>query len=171
MYITKNKKSKKNNLDFLIDIAKQEYDNFFKRSQALDTKIGIIITITGAVLSYAIDIKYLNKLFKNLNYFTFFEGLLYFSMLGIFIAILIITLTIFVSRNTCFLPLTIFDKEGIEAKTEVLKEIVLLDSYRETLEKNDKILRKKNIKFNIICILGVINIFIVIILQIIKVFG
>ena len=92
-------------------------------------------------------------------------------MLGIFIAILIITLTIFVSRNTCFLPLTIFDKEGIDAKTEVLKEIVLLDSYRETLEKNDKILREKNIKFNIICILGVINIFIVIILQIIKVFG
>lgn len=162
--------TKKDNLDFLIDIAKQEYDNFFKRSQALDTKIGIIITIIGAVLAYAIDIKYLNTLFKNINSFTFFEGLLYFSMLGIFIAILIITLTIFISRNTCFLPLTILDKESIEEETDTLKEIVLLDSYKETLERNDKILREKNNKFNVICVLGVINIFIVIILQIIKIF-
>ena len=57
--------TKKDNLDFLIDIAKQEYDNFFKRSQALDTKIGIIITIIGAVLAYAIYIKYLKKKIKN----------------------------------------------------------------------------------------------------------
>ena len=55
-------------------------------------------------------------------------------------------------------------------ETDTLKEIVLLDSYKETLERNDKILREKNNKFNVICVLGVINIFIVIILQIIKIF-
>lgn len=158
-----------NNLDFLIDIAKDEYDVFFKRSQTLDTKVGVIITVIGAVCAYVLDIGYLNQLINNLTIYNYLEFLLYIGLLGIFIAILILTSNIIITKKTSFMPLNAFNKNLFEEnKTKELKSKILLNSYKKLLEDNDVILRKKNKNFNAICILSIIEIGIVIVLQLLK---
>ena len=46
----------------LIDIAKTEYDNFFKRSQTLDTKVEIIMAVIIAISTYSLNIDELKNI-------------------------------------------------------------------------------------------------------------
>lgn len=160
---------KEKNLDILLDIAKDEYDVFFKRCQALDAKVGILITIIGSICAFSIKTDYLNTLVHNLTVYNYLEFLLYIGLLGLFIAILVLTANIIIAKNTSFMPLNIFDDEAIDEDTIELKRILLLNSYKQVLQNNDLVLRKKNKCFNAICILSIIEIGIVIGLQLFKI--
>lgn len=164
------KKSQKENVDYLISIAKDEYEVFFKRNQILDTKVGIIITIMGAICSFTLDIDYLNVLIHNLTIYNYPELLLYIGLIGILMAMVILTMCIILPRNTCFMPLTIFNEQLYEnVDNDELKKRILMSSYKSLLNSNNQLLRTKNRQFNAICILSMIDMGIVIILQIFKI--
>lgn len=163
--------SKEKKLDFLISIAKDEYDVFFKRNQILDAKVAIIITIMGAICSFTVDIDYLNNLVHNLTIYNYSELLLYIVLIGIFIAIIVLTTGIIIPKDTSFMPLSIFDKKVCDSEDFVkVKSRILLESYKKILENNDKVLCKKNRKFSVITVLSIIEIAIVIVLQTFKIF-
>ncbi len=155
----------------LIDIAKTEYDNFFKRSQTLDTKVEIIMAVIIAISTYSLNIDKLKNILQNMNIINYTRLLLYVTSFGCCIAILTLTACILMSKRTAFLPLSLFEDNTLkETKPNELKKVVLLTSYKKTLEKNDIILKKKNNKFNAICILSIIEIGIIFILKIIEIF-
>ena len=174
----KNKKGRKENYineekkyDTLIDLAKIEYDNFFKRTQTIETKVEILLTIIGLVLAYTLTITDLKSILININSLKIIMLHLYIGEIGCFIAILILTLGIIKPKKTPFIPIDLFDEELIK-KYELLdfKKVILIQSFKKSLIEQDKILRKKNKEFKAICILNVIIISIAIILNIMKCF-
>ncbi len=98
------------------------------------------------------------------------QVILYIGITGIFVAIIVLTAIIIMSKDTAMIPLTLFNKQIYETKSIIeLKEDILIKSYKKSLEQNDKLLEKKNGIFNNICILGIITIGITIILQLFKI--
>lgn len=161
----------KENYITLIDIAKTEYDNFFKRSQTLDTKVEILMAVIIAISTYSLNIEELKDILRNMNIINYTRLILYVGLFGCFIAILILTSCILMSKKTAFLSTSLFEKNILKkSKPNELKEAVLLTSYKKTLERNDIILKKKNDIFNAICILSIIEIGIIFVLKIIKIF-
>ena len=97
----KNQKGRKENYineekkyDTLIDLAKIEYDNFFKRTQTIETKVEILLTIIGLVLAYTLTITDLKSILIDINSLKIIMFHLYIGEIGCFIAILILTLGI-----------------------------------------------------------------------------
>ena len=162
---------KEEKYDILIDIAKIEYDNFFKRSQTIETKVEILLTIIGLVLAYTLSITDLQSILINVNLLKIVMLHLYIMEIGCFIAILILTMGIIMPKKTPFLSINLFDENLINKyNLSDLKKAILLLSFKNSLIEQDKILRKKNKKFKAICILNVIIISAAIILQIMKCF-
>lgn len=157
--------------DILIDLAKIEYDNFFKRTQTIETKVEILLTIIGMVLAYTLTTADLKSILININPLKKVILHLCVGEIGCFIASLIFTLKIIIPKKTPFLSINLFDEELIK-KNKLLdfKRVILINSFKESLIEQDKILRKKNKMFKIICILNVIIISIAIILNIMKCF-
>ena len=162
---------KKKKYDILIDIAKIEYDNFFKRTQTIETKVEILLTIIGLVLAYTLTITDLQSILSNINPLKILILHLYIGEIGCFIAIMSLTIGIIIPKKTPFLPISLFDENLLNDNNLLhLKKVILLQSFKKSLMEQDKILRKKNKKFKAICILNIIIISIAIILQIMKCF-
>lgn len=162
---------KEKKYDILIDIAKIEYDNFFKRAQTIETKVEILLTIIGLVLAYTLTITDLQSILSNINPLKILILHLYIGEIGCFIAIMSLTIGIIIPQKTPFLPIDLFDENLINKNNLLnLKKAILLQSFKKSLIEQGKILRKKNKKFKVICILNIIIISIAIILQIMKCF-
>jgi hypothetical protein len=169
--IEENYADKEKTYDILIDLAKIEYDNFFKRTQTIETKVEILLTIIGIVLAYILTITDLKSILNNITPLKTVIFHLYIGEIGCFIALMILTFGIIIPKKTPFLSIELFDKEMINKyKTIEFKKAILLESFKKSLIEQDKILRKKNKKFKAICILNIIIISIAIILNIMKYF-
>ena len=162
---------KKKKYDVLIELAKIEYDNFFKRTQTIETKVEILLTIIGMILAYTLTTADLKSILISINPIKIVILHLCIGEIGCFIASLILTLKIIIPKKTPFLSINLFDEELIK-KNKLLdfKRVILINSFKESLIEQDRILRKKNKMFKVICILNVIIISIVIILNIMKCF-
>jgi len=157
--------------DILIDLAKIEYDNFFKRTQTIETKVEILLTIIGFVLAYTLTITDMKSILININSLKIIMLHLCIGEIGCFIAILILTLGIIIPKKTPFISIDLFDEELIKKNNLInFKKAILLHSFKKSLIEQDRILRKKNKKFKAICTLNVIIISIAITLNIMKCF-
>ncbi|MEG2645602.1 MAG: hypothetical protein RSA08_01040, partial [Clostridia bacterium] len=56
-----------NNLNKVLEIAKEEYNNYFSRMQALDVKIGLLLAFYGIVFSEIFNIQGMKDLIVDIN--------------------------------------------------------------------------------------------------------
>ena len=143
----------KENYITLIDIAKTEYDNFFKRSQTLDTKVEIIMAVIIAISTYSLNIDELKNILQNMNIINYTRLLLYVTLFGCCIAILTLTACILMSKRTAFLPFSLFEDNTLKLgrasmSNQQLKRISLmfatdLKNFAETFGNSQNLTAKE----------------------------
>lgn len=170
-----NDEYKKDNLNKVLDIAKEEYSNYFQRIQALDVKVGLLMAFYGIIYANVIDVKNLQYIFieininKNITFPNVFS--LHINILSIVLFIITIILLIYnlISRDTRFVPISIFSNEVTEYKEEELTSNLLEKTYKVAIERNNSTLDKKHKIFNKSCILMLINLMLVLLNEFFKI--
>lgn len=163
------------NLYKVLDIAKEEYNNYFQRIETLDVKIGLLMAFYGIIYSNVIDINNLRILFTEINVnknITFLNILsLHINMFSILLFIITIILLIYnlISRDTRFVPISLFDAGVTDYTEEELAKNLLEITYKDSIKKNNEALDKKHKLFNISCVLLIINIILIIIKELLKI--
>lgn len=154
------------NINEILEIMKNNYNQYYSRTQNLDNKSGFLIAFHAAIIMFIIDfidvkeilqLQY-HQIGKLLNAST--QIILYFFIF--ILAIISICLFIFVlkSRNIKYLPASISNEKYFKCKNIDLKK-ELLKGYREISENNEEILAKKHKIYNIASILTIVEIILV----------
>lgn len=170
-----NNSQNNDNLNKVLDIAKEEYSNYFQRIQALDVKVGLLMAFYGIIYTNVIDVKNLQQIFteinvnKNITFSNVFS--LHINILSIVLFIVTIMLLIYnlISKDTRFVPISIFSKEVTKYKEEELTSNLVEKTYKESIEKNNSILDKKHRIFNKSCILILMNLMLVLLNEFLKI--
>lgn len=161
-----------NNLNKVLDIAKEEYNNYFQRIQMLDVKVGLLMAFYGIIYNNVIDIENFKSILIEINKnITFFNVLtLHINIISIllFIVTMISLIYNLISRDTRFVPIAIFDNSVTEYKEEELTSNLIEKTYKVSIKENNDVLDKKHKIFNISCRLLVIHIVIVLINEFLK---
>lgn len=163
-----------NNLNKVLEIAKEEYNNYFSRMQALDVKIGLLLAFYGIVFSEIFNIQGMKDLIvdinvnKNISFINII--LIHMNLLNILIFVVAISLLIYslISKDTRFVPISIFSKDVTNFREKDLTINLIESTYKTAVSENNKALDKKHKIFNISCILLIINVAVIIISGLIK---
>ena len=164
-----------NNINEILGIMKNSYNQFYERTQNLDNKSGLFIAFHSAILFLLIDIEKLNKIIdtpiNNIRQICVLGGYLLLTLIIVFLVIISICLFIYSlkSRDIKYITASICDEKYYNSeKNDFSKE--LLKSYKEIEEFNEKVLEKKHKIYNIASILTVVEVILIGITQLIQIF-
>ncbi|MCL2859604.1 MAG: hypothetical protein FWF46_03345 [Oscillospiraceae bacterium] len=156
------------NLNMVLGIAKEEYNNYFFRMQALDVKIGLLLAFYGIIFSSIFNIQVFKELIIDINVNRNISVsnilLLNTSIINILIFIMAIFLLIYglISKNARFVPISIFNGSIKNYKEEDLITSLIETTYKTAIKENNTALDKKHKYFNIACIFLITNILFII---------
>ena len=163
----KNSKKDNNNLELLLTIAREEYNNYFQRIQTLDIRIGFLMAFYGIIFSSMLN---MNNFKNGFNILTIQNlVLLKLNIINITVFLINIILLIYnlISKDTSFVPTSLF-KEEIKDEDKLIANL-LEKTYKKSIVQNNSSLDKKHNMYNISCILLMINIILTILINISKI--
>ena len=163
----KNSKKDNNNLELLLTIAREEYNNYFQRIQTLDIRIGFLMAFYGIIFSSMLN---MNNFKNGFNILTIQNLiLLKLNIINITVFLINIILLIYnlISKDTSFVPTSLF-KEEIKDEDKLIANL-LEKTYKKSIVQNNSALDKKHNMYNISCILLMINIILTILINISKI--
>ncbi|MCX8074203.1 MAG: hypothetical protein N2749_01270 [Clostridia bacterium] len=145
---------KNENLDLLINIAREQNGEFVCRTQSLDTKIGFCLALYAAIIIYLFDFSFIKHVLS-LKIYTVGEGVKLYSLVIITVVCILLTLVMvgiyiyaLVSKNCKMFDAGLYQKDYYICKKEDLKEN-LLDEYRKNISYNYDMLLRKHKYFNV----------------------
>ena len=149
--------NKKNNIDFLINIAKEEYRVLFDRQESIYNRVNIFMILFIGISLHAFSVA--NN--KCLGYKVILIILL--------LMIICLFLYIFVSKKLKFISYTIFDDELVnKVEPYEFKLNVMMNSYKKSIENNNKKFQKLCRVYNLFVSIRSIEIIYSILLSIFK---
>ena len=157
-----------------LDIAKGEYNNYFQRIQMLDVKVGLLMAFYGIIYNNIIDMENIKSILVEINInknITFFNVLsLHINIISILLFIITMGTLIYnlISRDTRFVPITIFNNAVTEYNEDELTTNLIEKTYKVSIKENNDVLDKKHKMFNNSCKLLVIHIIIILINEFLK---
>ena len=137
----------------ILDIVKDNYNQYYERTQSIDNKNGFFIAFHGAVLLLLVNPDKINSML-NIQYQNLEQILKYgmIVLLGIGILVLaVVSICLFIcslkSRNIKYIPNNICEERYFKSSTINLNKR-LLEAYKEIAEYNESIIDKKHTLFN-----------------------
>ena len=151
------------NIEQILDIMKNSYNQYYNRMQSIDNKSGFFIAFHAAVLLLVVDPENIKEILQihcsNLGETLKYTSIAIFTIFAFILAIIAICLFIcsLKSRNIKYLPATICDDkyyncENIDLKKELIK------GYKEISQYNEKIIEKKHSLYNYASIITLIQV-------------
>lgn len=145
---------KNENINIILDIMRNNYNQYYQRTQNLDVKSGLFIAFHSAMLLFVLDFDFL---YNTLN-FDILNKVQIVKMTVIvvnFVALFmlsVLSISLFMyglfSRNIKYMPATICNEVYYNSPSEEFKRR-LLEGYKEIEECNESILDEKHFIFNI----------------------
>lgn len=156
------------NLDFLIGLSREEYEAEFARSDRLQEKNGIFLSLMGTLLSIVLVSFPYSEFSKTMGNWYAIALLIVFllSVVCFFIGLLFLCSAVFLTQ-TKRLNYNVFSEKYVVRETISVKKKILSDMQdivRFNKEKNDKIAKRFSlgIRFSIPSMIAVLILFIVI---------
>ena len=154
---------KEKNITEILDIVKNNYNQYYARTQNIDNKSGFFIAFHGAVLLLLINPENINKIL--LTQYQNIEQILKYGfivVLEISILILaIISICLFIcslkSRNIKYLPTTICKEKYFNCPNLSLNK-ELIKGYKEIADYNESIIDKKHTLYNYASIITLVEV-------------
>ena len=163
------------NINEILDIMKNSYNQYYERSQNIDNKSGFLIAFHAAIIIFILDVENVNEIFQ-LQCQNIGQVLNNIISIILFFFTLILAMTsicLFVwslkSRNIKYLPSNICDEKYYKCENIDLKK-QLLNGYKEIAQNNEIIIDKKHRLYNISTIMTLIEIILIGISILFKIF-
>lgn len=155
--------NEKNNVEQILDIMKNGYNQYYERSQNLDNKSGFLIAFHAAIIIFIADFEKIREILQ-LQYTNIGQVIISLIQVFIYFSILIlaiISICLFIwslkSRNIKYLPSDICDNKYYNCKNIDLKK-ELLKSYKEIAKSNEAVIDRKHKIYNIASVITIIEI-------------
>ena len=160
------KSEEEKNIDEVLGIMKNSYNQYYERSQDIDNKSGFLIAFHSAIIIFALDIeKMKNSLQLHCQNIGQILSNIFFIVLTCIILILaIISISLFIfslkSRDIKYITANICDEKYYKSKNIDLKK-ELLKSYKEISQNNEKVIDRKHTIYNIALIITLIEVILI----------
>lgn len=154
------------NIDEVLGIMKNSYNQYYERSQDIDNKSGFLIAFHSAIIIFALDIENIkNSLqLQCQNIGQILSNIIFILLTCIILILAIISISLFIfslkSRAIKYIPGNICDEKYYKSKNIDLKK-ELLKSYREISQNNEKVIDKKHTIYNIALIITLIEVILI----------
>lgn len=156
-------KDEEKNVDEILGIMKNSYNQYYERSQNVDNKSGFLIAFHAAIIIFVLDFKEIKAILQ-LECNKIGDVLSGIAAIILFFIILILAITslcMFIwelkSRNIKYLPPNICDDKYYKCKNIDLKK-ELLKGYKEIVQYNENIIERKHKIYNIASIITIIEV-------------
>lgn len=154
------------NVNEILDIMKNSYNQYYERSQTIDNKCGFLIAFHAAIIIFILDFEGIRALlqmqFNEIGKILFasMQVILYF----IIFILAIISICLFIwnlkGRNIKYLPASICEDKYYKSRSIDLKK-ELLKAYKEIAQNNEEVIEKKYRIYNIASSITIIEIILV----------
>lgn len=167
-------KEEDENINQILDIMKNSYNQYYERSQSVDNKIGFLITFHAAIVIFILDFEGIKEILKS-QYsdigsilLASFQSILYFIIFALGMTSICMFVWNLKGRNIKYLLSTICDSKYYKCKNIDLKK-ELLKGYKEVAQNNEEVIERKYKIYNIASIITIIEIILIGIIVILKV--
>lgn len=157
------KNEEEKNIKEILEIVKNNYYQYYERTQNIDNKNGFFIAFHGAILLLSVNPENIKNIlsmqFQNIGQILKYGSIVVLEIIILVLAIISICLFIcsLKSRNIKYLPITICEEKYYKCKnTDLNKE--LLRGYKQIAEYNENILDKKHTLYNYASIITLIEV-------------
>lgn len=160
------KSEEEKNIDEVLEIMKNSYNQYYERSQDIDNKSGFLIAFHSAIIIFALDIESIKNLLELQcqNIGQILSNIISILLTCIILILAMISISLFIlslkSRTIKYIPANICDEKYYKSKNIDLKK-ELLKSYKEISQNNEKVINKKHTMYNIALIITLIEIILI----------
>ncbi len=153
----------KENLDLILDIMKNGYNQHYERTQSLDSKSGFFIAFHAALIAFVLDFETINKMIHNAIesmpqiVITVAATIIFVLLLLVAIAAIVTFMCSLLSRNIKYIPEAICDEVYYNNDNIYFKKR-LLEGYKDIAKNNEKVLENKHKVFNLGVVLTIVEI-------------
>lgn len=163
------------NVNQILDIMKNSYNQYYERSQNIDNRCGFLIAFHAAIIIFILDFEGIKTILQ-LQFSEIGKILVASTQIIIYFAIFvlaIISICLFIwnqkSRIIKYLPASICDSKYYKCKNIDLKK-ELLKAYQAIVQNNEDVIEKKYKIHNLASIITIIEIILVGINTVLKIF-